>query len=53
MASLLEQSAKVRWLEGLRLSTLKPDGHGVLQRSVIPYVHRRMRVVILLFVVLV
>jgi hypothetical protein len=38
-------------LDGLGLSTLKQDGHGVLRGldrwSVIPYIHGRMRVVLL------
>jgi hypothetical protein len=50
-APLLEQPTEIPLLEGLSLSTFKQDGYGDLygssHQSVIPYVHERMRVVLL------
>jgi hypothetical protein len=47
-----EQPMKVHSLEGLRLSTLKQDGHGDLcgsgRWSIIPYIHEG--IVVLLYV---
>jgi hypothetical protein len=47
LAPLLKQPVEVRWLNGLRISTLKQDEYsslcGSACRSVIYYVHMRMR----------
>jgi hypothetical protein len=51
LSSLLKQLTEVRLLEGLRLTALKQDGHTGLRgsghRSVMPYIHERIRVILL------